>query len=78
MVEKMRAILVNKEGFHKHIHIAKKVACFRQVRYEGANINPVEKMTDRELFLPIIDYIYERKYIDEWGEEVLIYKEYGN
>ena len=76
----MKAVLINKAGFHKHIHVAKKVSHFRQLNPDSASLYKYEELNadkERELFVPIVEFLFEREYEDEWGETVLIYREYG-
>lgn len=74
----MRAVLINKAGFHKRINVAKKVASFRQVHPDSMNLVSLDEIDDTRFHLPIIEFDFDREYIDEWGETILIYKEYGS
>lgn len=74
----MKAILINQAGFHKDIHTGKKVLSYRQFKVDAVNVRPYDEIIDKELTIPIIEFIFEREYEDEWGERVLIYREYGN
>lgn len=71
----MKAVLINKAGFHKHIYVAKKVASFQQLHHDSAELRDIEDPIDVTSYLPIIQFLFHREYEDEWGETILIYKE---
>lgn len=72
----MKAILINRGGFRKRLMVmeSERPRGFRIQENEEISFLPYEDVKDR--YIPIREFEFDREYVDEWGEKVLIYKEY--
>lgn len=70
----MKAILLRQDGFRKYIEVFKKYPYIRSPIIERASMTPVIYRDPVE-FVPILEYQFLRSFVNEFDEEILIYKE---
>ncbi len=75
----IKAIMVRKDGYRKRVYVQESSILFREIHAPEFTIMSLEEMIkegyDADLPIPIREYRRDRTFVDEWGDEVVMYKE---
>lgn len=75
----IKVIMVRKDGYRKRVYVQESSIMFREIDAPEFTIISLEEMIeagyDGNLHIPVREYRRERTFVDEWGDEIVMYKE---
>lgn len=74
MGSSVRAILIRRDGFRKSIDIARRMPVISMMGADALDIRPYDESV-KDLKISTTEFRFEREYEDEFGNQILIYKE---